>query len=236
MNIIIKRMRSQIDPRNNRLVQKLIDDGVIKSSQVTETMRSIDRGLFIKKADESIYFDSPHSIGYCATISAPHMHAYALEWLKDYLTPYSHVLDIGSGSGYLTLCMSAMMGFTGKVIGVDHIDKIVEDSIQNIRRSHSEVLSSGAIEMYTADGRNGYPLYAPYKAIHVGAASDGIPQALLDQLDVDGRMVIPVGLPGSTQQINIIDKEKNGKVRIRQALAVSYIPLCEREKQWPRSM
>lgn len=57
--------------------------------------------------------DSPQSIGYGVTISAPHMHAHALELLKDQLTPGENALDVGSGSGYLTTCMAIMLGENG---------------------------------------------------------------------------------------------------------------------------
>jgi protein-L-isoaspartate(D-aspartate) O-methyltransferase len=63
-------------------------------------------------------------IGQGATISAPHMHAAALEHLIDVIREDSHVLDVGSGSGYLATCFAKLIGPTGRVIGIDHIDKL----------------------------------------------------------------------------------------------------------------
>lgn len=79
MNYFEKRMFTKVDPRNLYLVDKLVRDNVIQSPKVSQVMSSIDRGHFIKDNRESVYHDSPQTIGYCATISAPHMHAYALE-------------------------------------------------------------------------------------------------------------------------------------------------------------
>ncbi|VDQ08172.1 unnamed protein product [Trichobilharzia regenti] len=69
-------------------------------------MLSVDRGYF---TNSSPYLDRPRPIGFAATISAPHMHAHALEALRDHLKPGSHALDVGSGSGYLTACMALMV-------------------------------------------------------------------------------------------------------------------------------
>ena len=75
-------------------------------------MLSVDRGDFCIDSN-SAYFDRPQSIGFGATISAPHMHAWALELLKNNLKPGMKCLDIGSGSGYLSTCMAKMVGDQG---------------------------------------------------------------------------------------------------------------------------
>ena len=71
-------------------------------------MLKVDRGEFYSNG-QSAYMDSPQSIGYNVTISAPHMHAFCLEWLKDCVKPGSSVLDVGSGSGYLCAAFYEMM-------------------------------------------------------------------------------------------------------------------------------
>ena len=108
------------------------------------------------------------------------MHAYALEWLNDYVKPGCSVLDVGSGSGYLCACFSVMMEGEGKIVGIDHIDSLVETSIENLNKNFSEEMKSGHIEMIVGDGRLGYSAFAPYDCIHVGAAAAEIPQALID--------------------------------------------------------
>ncbi|CAH8568703.1 unnamed protein product [Schistosoma mattheei] len=97
---------------HTELINNLFRNRVISSEIVKNTMLSVDRGYF---ARSNSYEDRPSSIGYAATISAPHMHAYALEALRDHLKPGAHALDVGSGSGYLTACMALMVGPTGWV-------------------------------------------------------------------------------------------------------------------------
>ena len=92
-------------------------------------MVAVDRGNYCRTDP---YRDKPQGIGYNVTLSAPHMHAHALELLKDHLKPGMNALDVGSGSGYLTACMALMVGEDGKVIGVDHIKELVDWSGDNI--------------------------------------------------------------------------------------------------------
>lgn len=108
-------------------------------------MLKVDRSYYCPS--RSPYQDSPYSIGYGATISAPHMHAYALEALKDKLVEGAQVLDVGSGSGYLTACMAHMVGPGGVVYGVDHIKELVSQSEENIRSDCPELLDSGRVKL-----------------------------------------------------------------------------------------
>ena len=89
-----------------KLVDKLFKCNYINSEKVLNAMLNVDRADF---TDNDPYEDCPQSINYAATISAPHMHAYALEMLKDYLKPGNTVLDVGFGSGYLCAAFSKMM-------------------------------------------------------------------------------------------------------------------------------
>jgi protein-L-isoaspartate(D-aspartate) O-methyltransferase len=139
-----------------------------------------------------------------------------LEILKDHLKEGNKALDVGSGSGYLTACMAMMVfikyitelkpflivhfvfvqvGETGKVVGIDHIDGLVDMSIKNIKSDKPELLSSGRVKLVgtfvffiiwrnpltmltilVGDGRKGYKEEAPYNAIHVGAAAPKLPE------------------------------------------------------------
>ena len=137
------------------------------------------------------YEDSPQPIGHRATISAPHMHASACESLLPYLTPGAKVLDIGSGSGYLTAVLAELVAPGGTVIGVDHIQPLVDLSISNFQKSShgKELLDSGHVQFIKADGRKGWVEGAPYDAIHVGAAAADFHQPLIDQLKAPGRYV-----------------------------------------------
>jgi len=216
---------------NISLVNYLIKEKIVTSQEVAEVMGSVDRGYF---SAHSPYADKPQGIGYMATISAPHMHAYALELLRDNIIKGSRVLDVGSGSGYLTVCFAKMMKDPDAVAyGIDHIPELVDSSIYNIKKSpYRDLLESGRLVITEGDGRKGLKEFAPFDAIHVGAAAEELPTELVEQLACGGRMAIPVGKPGD-QDYLLVDKDMNGNITKKKILGVSYIPLTNREDQWP---
>ena len=209
------------------LLKSLKNSGVLTSNTVYDAMKQVDRADFTSSS--YAYADSPQSISYNATISAPHMHCHALQYLESYLTPGAHVLDVGFGSGYLTVALSKMIKDSGVVVGIEHIDQLYEFGKKNISKHHKNLLESGKIVLVNGDGRKGCEKYAPYKVIHVGAAADDVPRDLINQLDNGGRMFIPVGT--WDQWINVIDKDKNGKITERRVMGVRYVPLTNKEKQ-----
>ncbi|KAH0686931.1 hypothetical protein KY284_017484 [Solanum tuberosum] len=211
------------------MTEQLRRYGVIKSQKVTEIMETVDRGLFVPEGTPA-YIDSPMSIGYNATISAPHMHAMCLELLEDRLQPGMHALDVGSGTGYLTACFALMVGPQGRVVGVEHIPELVAWSIKNVEKSAAApLLKEGSLSLHVGDGRKGWREHAPYDAIHVGAAAADVPQDLIDQLKPGGRMVIPVGT--FFQDLKVIDKKMDGSISVRSETSVRYVPLTSREAQ-----
>ncbi|XP_029195165.2 protein-L-isoaspartate(D-aspartate) O-methyltransferase-like [Acropora millepora] len=214
---------------NNDLVSQLSRNDILKTQRVIEAMRKVDRGNY---CNYSPYMDAPQSIGYGVTISAPHMHAHALEILKDNLFEGAKALDVGSGSGYLTACMAEMVGKTGKVIGIDHISELVEQSKRNIKKGNADLLESGQLVIITGDGRKGFENDAPYDAIHVGAAAYPIPDALIEQLRPGGRLFIPVGPAHGNQWLEQIDKDKDGNVTREKLMGVRYVPLTDRKQQY----
>jgi len=215
---------------NADLVFQLKKNQVLKSERVEQAMLKVDRGHY---TDRNPYEDRPQGIGYAATISAPHMHVHALQHLEDQLQEGMTALDVGSGSGYLTACMSYMVGDTGRVIGIDHIDTLVDRSVTNMRKGNAELLDSGRVELVTGDGRQGYASVAPFDAIHVGAAAPTLPEELIRQLKPGGRMIIPVGPDGGSQALEQYDKHPDGHVTKTKLMGVIYVPLTDRERQWP---
>lgn len=117
------------------------------------------------------------------------MHASACESLLPYLRPGAKVLDIGSGSGYLTHVLAELVKPGGTVVGVEHIQPLVDIGTTNTRKSKEgrELMENGGIKYVKADGRLGYAEGAPYDAIHVGAAAAEFHQTLIDQLKAPGR-------------------------------------------------
>lgn len=195
----------------------------LKSDYIVKIMESVDRKDFI---ENSPYSDSPQSLGYGVTISAPHMHAYCLDLLENYLKPGMKALDIGSGSGYLTACMGRMVYPKGKVIGIEYIHPIMEQSLKNLQKDefHQKLLKEKIIEIKCMNGKNGYKDEAPYNTIHVGAAAIKIPEELINQLAIPGRLIIPVGVQGGIQELICITKTLDG-LKQESLLKVSYVPL-----------
>lgn len=210
---------------NTQLIDKLVEFGIIETSRVEKAMKKVDRGGYT--ADPRLaYFDMPSDIGHGATISAPHMHARALETLADSLKEGSHALDVGSGSGYLTSCMAEMVGPSGSVLGIDIIPELVAWSQENTKKNNPSLLESGRVKLQVSDGWDKDNLKEEaYDAIHVGAAAATVPDSLMRALKKGGRMVIPVGAAGGEQELWLIEKEKNGEILKKPLMGVRYVPL-----------
>ncbi|OJT07557.1 Protein-L-isoaspartate(D-aspartate) O-methyltransferase [Trametes pubescens] len=202
---------------NAELIANMAKADIIHSDRVTAAMTKVDRANYVRYANDA-YEDSPQTIGYGATISAPHMHAHAVEYLLPFLKPGSRVLDVGSGSGYLSAVLYQLLedpsdprNKDSKVVGIEHVSELVEWSVGNLRKDGlGSALDKGQIKMIAGDGRKGLPEDGPYDAIHVGAAAPTLPKGLVEQLARPGRMFIPVGT--RTQQVLQIDKDADGNV------------------------
>ena len=233
---------------NDDLVDNLHRNGIIEHDDVAAAMRSVDRANYVVRGSRAeAYQDAPQPIGHGATISAPHMHAHCLEVLHHHLKPGARVLDVGSGTGYLTALFSAFVGSDGVVVGVEHVPELVRLAERNFQadgkahllatKKHHPRGEAGdgsalsSVRFVAADGRLGYEPEAPYDAIHVGAAAPHVPDALVEQLARGGRMVIPVGPEGGAQQLVAVDKDASGGVTRKGLMGVVYVPLCDKEHQ-----
>jgi protein-L-isoaspartate(D-aspartate) O-methyltransferase len=211
---------------NSDMIADLEKRGVIKRSNVKEAMLSTDRGDYApSNSGKAAYEDSPLPIGMSATISAPHMHAHALDLLADRLVSGARVLDIGCGSGYVASCMARMVGAEGLVIGIDHLKPLVDLALENIRKTDGDLLDSGQLVVLHGDGWKGCPQDTLFDCIHVGAAAETIPTALMEQLNHGGRMVIPVGK--QSQYFYQIDRKADGEYIKTQLMPVRYVPLAK---------
>jgi protein-L-isoaspartate(D-aspartate) O-methyltransferase len=209
------------------LCTELVNKQWIQTQQVYDVMMKVDRADF---APTNPYENNPQCIGYNVVISAPLLHSYCLEALKDYLIEGSNALDVGFGSGYLTVAMSKMMNDKGCVVGIEHIKELYDFGLQNISKHHKALLDNKSIELILGDGRLGFKKKAPFNCIHVGAASMEVPKVFIEQLAFGGRLVMPLG-PQGDQYIYLIDKDMKGNINYTKGLSVRYVPLTSAQNQ-----
>jgi len=191
-------------------------------------MRKVDRAKFVDpKFASYAYDDSPSPIGMGQTISAPHMHAFALEFLEPYLQNGSVALDVGSGSGYLSAVMAQLVAPKGKVYGIEFVKGLASLGKANAMSAVPDLFESEVLSIECGDGYKGVPTAAPFDCIHVGAAAPYIPDALVQQLKSPGRMIIPVGPQSGDQYLVKLDKDKDGNTTTEKLFGVRYVPLVE---------
>ena len=221
---------------NAALVANLVANRMITDDRVAAAFRAVDRAHY---APRRPYDDAPQSIGHGVTISAPHMHALAIQYLEPYLFGDKTVLDVGSGSGYLTALLAELVD--GRVVGIEHIPALVAAARHNMAKSARgrALLDSGRVQFVAGDGRLPLPggsfIDTPtFDCIHVGAAASTVHPALLAQLKAPGRIFIPLEPQVADgddadqgQSVWTVDKAADGTVIKNRLFGVRYVPLTD---------
>ncbi|WP_406655810.1 protein-L-isoaspartate O-methyltransferase [Methanolobus sp. ZRKC2] len=198
-----------------QLVSSLKNYGI--SEKILDAIRKVPRHLFVPEVHRgSSYVDTPLSIGYAQTISAPHMVAIMCNLLE--LEKGLKVLEIGTGSGYNAAVMAEIIGTEGKIYSVERLEPLIR-----FARANLEEAGYNNIEVIFADGTQGYPEKAPYDRICVTASAPCIPQALVDQLKTGGLMVIPEG--DIYQHLYLLKKDDDGSIIKKDCGGVLFVPL-----------
>jgi protein-L-isoaspartate(D-aspartate) O-methyltransferase len=193
----------------------------IRNESVLTAMEEIPRHLFVPEAlAAKAYGDHALPIGDMQTISQPYMVARMTELLE--VNKDSSVLEIGAGSGYQTAVLSAV---AGRVFSIERISQLARKAQANIRQ-----LGCYNATIKWFDGTIGWSDHAPYDAILVAAGSPEIPEPLLSQLVIGGRLVIPVGDAEKQTLVRVIRTQK-GLIREDQGLC-SFVKLIGRHG-WP---
>ena len=175
--------------QQDKLIEDLVKDGFLHDPRVIEAFKKIDRSNFvIEPLKNNAYINSPLAIGFGQTISQPLTVAFMLEKLD--VQPGHKVLDVGSGSGWTTALLAAIVGEKGKVYGIEIIPEIYEFGKANVMRY--SFLNKGIVEMYCGNGLEGLKEAAPFDRIMCSAAVQEIPPAFKDQLKIGGKMIFPM--------------------------------------------
>lgn len=198
-----------------RLVQRLRDQG-IKNEDVLQVMSNTPRHIFIDEAlSHRAYEDTALPIGFNQTISQPYIVARMTEVLLEG-GPLNRVLEVGTGSGYQTSILAPMVG---ELFSVERIKPLQQKAKQRL-----SLLNLVNVRFLHTDGGMGWPAKAPFDGIITTAAPEQVPEELLKQLAIGGRLVIPVG--GSDgQQLKLIVREAEDVYKTSILEAVKFVPL-----------
>ena len=197
-----------------RLVERLRSEG-IASRAVLDVMRNTPRHIFMEEALSSrAYEDTALPIGHGQTISQPYIVARMTEVLLE-RGPLAKVLEVGTGSGYQTAILAQLVK---RVYSVERIEAFIKQA-----RPRFQELRITNIRLKHSDGGMGLPDYAPYDGILVTAAPEGIPLALVDQLEVGGIMVLPIGTKQEQVLVRVIRTDNGYDKEILER--VSFVPL-----------
>lgn len=202
-----------------KLIQRLIKEGYLKSKEVIEAMRSIPREIFIpEKLKRHAYDDVPLEIGHGQTISAPHMVAIMLEALE--LRKDSKVLEIGTGTGYHA-ALAAKIARQGMIYTIERIEELAEKARENFKK-----LGIKNVKVFVGDGSAGLAEYSPYSHIYATCSAPHIPDVLVQQLDKNGKLLIPVGrIYGDLWLV----EKKNDKIRKKNLGGCAFVPMIGKE-------
>lgn len=187
----------------------------MKQQELEKFFRSLDRSFFVENdIKKYAHLDEPLPIGFGQTISQPSL---VLEMTR-LLAPEkeSKVLEIGTGSGFQTAILAKL---SGKVYTVERIDELMEKAKKRL-----EAVGFTNIYFKVGDGSRGWPEHAPYDRIMVTAAASVLPDELVNQLALGGRMVIPIG-PPDLQELKLVRKTSEGNIHIETIEKVRFVEL-----------
>jgi protein-L-isoaspartate(D-aspartate) O-methyltransferase len=186
------------------------------SARVRAALGKVERHRLVPADRRALaYQNHPLPIGSGQTISQPYIVALSTDLVAP--EPHHVVLEIGTGSGYQAALLAELVR---KVYSIE----IIESLGKGAERALKE-LNYRNIEIRIGDGYKGWPEQAPFDSIVVTAAAPRVPEALVAQLKVGGRMVIPVGAAGGVQDLLLLVKTAPGKIEQKSVLQVRFVPL-----------
>jgi len=196
------------------MIERLREKG-IRNEAVLNAMAAVPRHVFVEEALASrAYEDTALPLGMGQTISQPFVVARMIELLLNGRTTLGKTLEIGAGCGYQAAVLAQL---TNEVYAIERLSPLLEKAKANMR-----TLQQFNVRLKHADGQFGLPEAGPFDSIIVAAAGTSVPTALLEQLAVGGRLVLPVG--AAEQYLSFIERSPQGYVETRLD-AVRFVPL-----------
>ena len=169
-----------------RMVERLVESGRIERQPTVDALEAVPRHEFVPESRrENAYADRPLPIGNGQTISAPHMVGIICDRLE--LEADDSVLEIGTGCGYHAAVTAEIVG-PENVYSVEFVETLADKA-----RRRLEALGYGEIDLRVGDGSRGWAEHAPYDAAYLTCAAPEIPEAVVEQLRIGGRIVAPIG-------------------------------------------
>ena len=215
-------LSEELSYQRERMV-KLIASRGVRDARVLQAMRDLPRHNFVPLHMRSqAYGDHALPIGASQTISQPYVVAQMTAILE--VEPENSVLEVGTGSGYQTAILAKL---ARRVFSLERVPELAQTAIQRMRE-----LGFDNVKIQTFDGTVGWSEFAPFDRIIVTAAAPKVPQPLVDQLAIGGRMVVPEGAR-DLQQLVTYNKTRRGLKR-QEGEAVVFVPLIGRHG-WDRS-
>ena len=198
------------------MVRTQIEDRGVRDPEVLRVLRTVPRHLFMPEEVRKLaYEDRPVRIGYGQTISQP----YIVGFMTELLAPARNhkVLEIGTGSGYQAAVLSALCK---QVYSIEIVPELARSASATLSK-----LGYRNVTVRLGDGYRGWPEQAPFDRIVLTAAPPRIPQALLDELALGGKLVAPVGGSLLGQELVVVDKALDGQLKQRSVLPVMFVPM-----------
>lgn len=210
-----------MNPDYENLINLLINDGYLKTPEIIEAFKAVDRADFVPEENKTrAYVNEPLPIGFGQTISQPLTVAFMLELLRP--RNGEKILEVGAGSGWQTALLAYIVGkeSSGKVFAIERIAELKDTAEKNV--SKCDFVKKGNVEIILGDGSKGYKKEAPFDRIIAAAASGEIPVAWKRQLKINGRIVAPI-----ENSIVVIDKIAKNKYVKKDYFGFSFVPLVK---------
>lgn len=197
--------------------------GYLRTPRIIDAFRKVPRREFLpEKMRGDAYLDQPLPIGRGQTISAPSMIAIMLEVLQP--EEGDKVLEIGTGSGYNAALIAEIIGKSGGLYTIERLKEIAELGKNNLEKTGYE-----RVNVVVGDGTQGYGEEAPWDRILVTACAPEIPEPLVNQLKINGKMAAPVGQNYMAQTLTLLEKTGEKKTSIQKHGRCAFVPLIGKE-------